>query len=57
MLGDIIICPEVLAKEALELKKPLQEHWAHIVIHGILHLLGYDHIKDEDAVHHASDGN
>ncbi|MBA2711039.1 MAG: rRNA maturation RNase YbeY [Tatlockia sp.] len=49
LLGDVIICPEVLEKESLELKKPLEEHWAHIVIHGVLHLLGYDHIKDDDA--------
>jgi probable rRNA maturation factor len=49
LLGDVIICPAVLEKESLEQRKPLQEHWAHIVIHGILHLLGYDHIKDDDA--------
>ncbi|MBA3535313.1 MAG: rRNA maturation RNase YbeY [Tatlockia sp.] len=49
LLGDVIICPAVLEKESLEQKKPLPEHWAHIVIHGILHLLGYDHIKDDDA--------
>ena len=49
LLGDIIICPDVLKNESTELKTPLIAHWAHIVIHGILHLLGYDHIKDEDA--------
>ena len=48
LLGDVIICPSVLAKESLTLGKPLEEHWAHIVIHGILHLLGYDHIKDDE---------
>ena len=49
MLGDIIVCPEVLTEESLQLKTPLEAHWAHIIIHGVLHLLGYDHIKDEDA--------
>lgn len=48
LLGDVIICPAVLEKESLSLGKPLEEHWAHIVIHGILHLLGYDHIKDDE---------
>lgn len=42
-LGDIIICPEVLSEEALTQNKILSHHWAHIVIHGTLHLLGYDH--------------
>lgn len=50
LLGDIIICPEVLLKESEAFNKPLQEHWSLIVIHGVLHLLGYDHIQDEDAV-------
>ncbi|KTD30660.1 MULTISPECIES: rRNA maturation RNase YbeY [Legionella] len=49
LLGDVIICPSVLQKESDELGKPLQAHWAHIVIHGVLHLLGYDHIKESDA--------
>lgn len=48
-LGDIIICPEVLTEESKQLKKSLQEHWSLIVIHGVLHLLGYDHIEDKDA--------
>lgn len=48
-LGDIIICPDILAQEARSLDIPLTEHWAHIVIHGVLHLLGYDHIKEDDA--------
>lgn len=47
-LGDVIICPEVLKNESTELKKSLESHWYLILIHGILHLLGYDHIKDED---------
>lgn len=50
MLGDVIICPEVLLEESHALKTPLEAHWAHIIIHGVLHLLGYDHIADEDAL-------
>lgn len=48
-LGDIIICPEVLRTEARQLHKTLKAHWSLIVIHGVLHLLGYDHIKDKEA--------
>jgi probable rRNA maturation factor len=49
LLGDIVICAPVVASEAVAQDKPLQAHWAHMVIHGVLHLLGYDHHKDEDA--------
>lgn len=49
LLGDVIICPDVLDKEACEEDNPLQNHWIHIISHGILHLLGYDHIEDTDA--------
>ena len=49
LLGDLIVCADVVAKEAEEQGKPLQHHWAHMIIHGGLHLLGYDHIEDEDA--------
>lgn len=49
ILGDMIICPAVLAEEAVLLNKPLRDHWAHICVHGVLHLLGYDHIEDKDA--------
>lgn len=48
LLGDVIICPSVLQNESQLLDKPLIEHWAHITIHGILHLLGYDHLQDHD---------
>ena len=48
LLGDVIICPTVLKEESITLEIPLTAHWAHIVIHGVLHLLGYDHIKEED---------
>jgi probable rRNA maturation factor len=47
-LGDVVICPSVLEEESLLQNTPLQAHWAHIVIHGILHLLGHDHIEDKD---------
>lgn len=49
LLGDVIVCPQVLAEESQTLNKPLEAHWAHIVIHGVLHLLGFDHIKEKDA--------
>ncbi|WP_298443919.1 rRNA maturation RNase YbeY [uncultured Ferrimonas sp.] len=49
LLGDLIICAEVVAREAQEQQKPLHHHWAHMVIHGCLHLCGYDHIIDEEA--------
>lgn len=49
LLGDVIICPAVLARESIDEARPLKAHWAHIVIHGVLHLLGYDHIEEADA--------
>lgn len=49
LLGDLVICAPVLEREAAEQNKLLHNHWAHIVIHGTLHLLGYDHIDDADA--------
>ena len=49
LLGDLVICAPVLEREATEQNKPLYNHWAHIVIHGTLHLLGYDHIEDRKA--------
>jgi len=50
LLGDLVVCASVLEQEATEQGKKLKNHWAHIIIHGILHLLGYDHIEDDDAV-------
>ena len=47
-LGDLIICPHVLQKEAKEQHKLLNAHWCHIIIHGILHLVGYNHIGKDD---------
>lgn len=49
LIGDLVICAQVVHDEAKEQgKKPL-DHWAHMVIHGTLHLLGFDHINDDDA--------
>ena len=48
-LGDLAICAPVVAREAREQGKPATAHWAHMVIHGVLHLLGYDHENDRDA--------
>ncbi len=49
LLGDIVICAPVVVREAQEQSKDQMAHWAHMVIHGCLHLLGYDHIDDADA--------
>lgn len=49
LLGDLIICRQVVEREAVEQQKPLDSHWAHLAIHGTLHLLGYDHLTDEEA--------
>ena len=51
LTGDIVICAAVVAKEARTQQKPLHAHWAHMVVHGLLHLLGYDHEDNEDAEH------
>jgi probable rRNA maturation factor len=48
-LGEIVICAPVLAKEAREQGKSRHAHWAHITVHGVLHLLGFDHIKPRQA--------
>lgn len=48
-LGDLAICAPVVAREAREQRKSAQAHWAHMVVHGVLHLLGYDHENDRDA--------
>lgn len=49
LLGDIAICAEIVAQEAKDQNKPLTAHWAHMTIHGILHLLGHDHQNNEEA--------
>ena len=48
--GDIVICPAVVAREAAEQGKTLEQHFAHLTVHGILHMRGYDHERAEDAV-------
>jgi probable rRNA maturation factor len=48
-LGELVICPGVLRAEARAQDKPLRAHWAHLVVHGALHLAGYDHQREADA--------
>lgn len=50
LLGDVVICAPVVASEAIAQGKPLEAHWAHLVIHGVLHLLGYDHKQQDEAL-------
>ncbi len=49
-LGDLVICDSLLIKEAVEQGKPVASHWAHLIIHGVLHLQGFDHIDDAEAL-------
>ncbi len=49
VMGDLVICPSVVAREAAEQKKPLDAHYAHLTVHGMLHLQGWDHDNDDDA--------
>ena len=49
LLGDLVICASVVRREARTQHKPLRAHWAHMVVHGILHLRGYDHLNLHDA--------
>jgi len=49
LLGDIVICAPVLVTQARQQNKSLQSHWTHLVVHGVLHLLGYDHIDEGQA--------
>ncbi len=48
-LGDLAICAQVVEREALEQEKPSQAHWAHMLVHGVLHLHGFDHIDEAEA--------
>ncbi len=48
-IGDIVVCAPVVAREAREQGKPLAAHWAHMIVHGTLHLLGFDHARARDA--------
>lgn len=49
LLGDVVICADVVADEAARMGMSPQAHWAHMVVHGVLHLLGYDHVEEHDA--------
>ena len=49
LLGDLVVCASVVADEAKEQHKALANHWAHMIVHGALHLLGFDHITDDEA--------
>jgi len=49
LIGDLVICAPLVAREAQEQGKTPEAHWAHMLVHGVLHLLGYDHLVDEAA--------
>ena len=49
LLGDIVVCAPVVRREAAQQAKALNAHWAHMIIHGILHLMGYDHSETGEA--------
>ena len=49
LLGDLVICAPIISQEAQIQSKSVEDHYAHMTVHGILHLLGYDHIDDDDA--------
>ena len=49
LLGDIVLCAGVIEQEANQQSKSEESHWAHMVVHSVLHLQGYDHINDDDA--------
>lgn len=49
LLGDLVICAPVVTEEALAQDKLPQAHWAHLLVHGVLHLLGFDHINEQEA--------
>ena len=49
LLGDLVICAPVVAREAAEQGKPEAAHWTHMIVHGVLHLLGYDHLDPTEA--------
>ncbi len=49
LVGDLLVCAPVLEQEAIMQNKMLEHHWAHILIHGTLHLLGYDHVEEAQA--------
>lgn len=50
LIGDIVLARETLEREAIDLQKPFAEHFTHLVVHGFLHILGYDHIEEDEAL-------
>ena len=56
LLGDIVICAPLVVREAAEQGKQVLAHWAHLTVHGTLHLLGYDHLTDAEADRHGGAG-
>lgn len=50
LLGDLVLCPPVVAREATDQGKRVRDHYAHLTIHGVLHLLGHDHENEKDAL-------
>ncbi len=48
-LGDLVVCAPLVTKEAQDQNKTSEAHWAHLIVHGVLHLLGYDHVEDQEA--------
>lgn len=50
LAGDVVACAPVVKREAAAQGKTLAAHWAHVIIHGVLHLMGYDHVKEQDAI-------
>ena len=49
LLGDLVLCADVVQREAREQGKSPQAHWAHMIVHGVLHLRGFDHLTDAEA--------
>ena len=49
MLGDVIVCADVVNREANEQGKSVADHWGHMIVHGILHLMGHDHMSESEA--------
>ena len=50
LLGDLVVCAELVAKEANDQNKSCNSHWAHLIVHGVLHLIGFNHDNDKEAV-------
>ena len=50
LLGDLVLCAPVIKNESIQQHKTIESHWAHMTVHGVLHLLGYDHLHNDQAV-------